>query len=87
MRANEAVQRVRQGEKLIYVSNDMNIAVQTLRDKCHGRHSAASGRPTTLTRDEEQHLLNYINAMGQWGWPLTIPVIMVLAREVSICNN
>ena len=78
-----AIERVRQGEVLSQVARNMNIPVQTLRDKYHNRHCGDNGRPTTLTRDEEQHLLSYINNMGQWGWPLTVPVIMVLAREVG----
>ena len=46
--------------------------------------SGSAGRPTMLTVEEEGHLLNYIDNMGRWGWPLTVPVIKVLAREVAL---
>ncbi len=73
------------GQRLAKVAKDLNISESTLRDHVKGKaKKCIAGKPPTLTNDEEHHLLTYINNMGKWGWPLTLPCIFALAREVII---
>jgi hypothetical protein len=60
-----------EGLSLRQASERFNVPKSTIKDHLADSHSSDIGRPTVLSKEEEIQLLERIQVMADWGFPLT----------------
>ena len=66
-----AVNKIRNGMSIRVAAEKYCIPKSTLADKVKGLHSKPVGRPTALTKEEEDLIVERLLLLGEWGYPLT----------------
>ncbi len=56
------------------------IPKTTLSDRLHERVSESLGRPTVLSREEELIIVERLQMMGEWGYPMTVLDLRLLVK-------
>lgn len=82
-----AVAKVKKGLSLRKASALTNVPVTTIKDHARGIYKnkiTKHGGKYALTNSEEQALSNYIQYMGERGFPLTRKVIRKLANDIVV---
>jgi hypothetical protein len=67
-----AIAAVRGGLCVKKAAVKYNVPRTTLGDRASGRSTATLGRPTQLTLEEEEILVEWVVLLGHWSFPLTI---------------
>jgi transposase len=68
----EAVNAVKvEGLSLRVASERYNVPKSTIKDHLADGHGSVIGRPTVLSQEEEDQLLEKIQILAEWGFPLT----------------
>ena len=60
-----------EGISLRQASERYNVPKSTIKDHLMDNHSSEIGRPTVLSKEEELQLLEKVQVMSDWGFPLT----------------
>jgi transposase len=77
---NAAVQAARDGLSVRAASQQFNVPRQTLHDRVRGVHGAKHGRPTVLTEEEEDMLLERVKIMAEWRYPFTMFDLQIFVK-------
>jgi transposase-like protein len=67
--------------KISAAAKRYNIPKTTLYDRLSGKSKATLGRPTELTPEEEQIIVERLVVMADWAFPLTNRDLRVLIKE------
>jgi helix-turn-helix, Psq domain len=68
----KAVRKIKSGKlSLRQASKKFNVPKSTLSNRARGVHSGKPGHSTAFSEQEEQSLLNHIQAVSDWGFPFT----------------
>lgn len=77
----EALQNVLEGTLTIReASRRFSIPFGTLYNKYKGRHGGRPGRPTIFTRKEEVAILKAASKCSDWGFPLSLMDVRMMAK-------
>lgn len=69
---DEAVQAVKEGRLSVRAAAEQyGIPKSTLQDRVNDTHGKTHGRPTVLSAEEEDYIVNMLKQCGDWGFPLT----------------
>lgn len=66
---------------LAEASKHYNVPKTTLFDRLSGKSKAQLGRPTELTAEEEEVLVERLLVMSDWAFPLTNKDLRILVKE------
>lgn len=68
----ECLQAIRDGSySHRQAAEHFNIPRRTILNKLKQKHSKPVGKPTTFSRDEEESFVSYIEALSDFGFPIT----------------
>ena len=67
--------------KLAEAAKHFGVPKTTLYDRLSGKSKPQLGRPTELTAEEEEIIVDRLLLMGDWGLPLTNRDLRVLIKE------
>ena len=66
-----AIEQVKSDKMSVRVAADIyGVPPSTLHDRARQNHSEKLGRPTQLTPEEEEVIVERAILMGEWGFPL-----------------
>lgn len=77
-----AVKAVRDGTMSFgEASKHFGVPKTTLHDRINSKATEDLGRPTELSKDEEELVVERLQVMGEWGFPLTTKDLVLFIRD------
>jgi hypothetical protein len=67
----QAMELVKNGISVREASKDCSVPKSTLMDRISGAHSSQQGRPTVLTPEEEELIVEMLTLLADWGFPFS----------------
>ena len=80
-KVKQAALRIKAGMSLRVAAEKFGIPRSTLSDKVKNQHSESVGRPTALTMDEENMLVERLLLISEWGYPPTSRDLRYIVRS------
>ncbi|KAE9542276.1 hypothetical protein AGLY_003403 [Aphis glycines] len=78
---NEAITKIANGDLSILAASKLyNISYGTLHNKYNGNHIKKTGSPTVFSDKDEMAFLTAAIKCGQWGFPLTLMDLRLIAK-------
>ena len=69
---DQAVKAVKDGTMSVReASNTYEVPKSTLQDRVSNKHSNIHGRPTVLSKEEEEMMVLRLGILAKWGYPMT----------------
>ena len=78
----DALTAISSGEmKFRETSVHFKISIRTLHNKMKGKHTNVPGYQTALTENEEKDIVDYLLAVGSWGFPFSSTEVQLMVSS------